>query len=180
MGAASGNTGSASSIYGQHVEAGAAGGHDRSWKQCFQPGGMPGGLTSDASSVNGTLHDPQPQSCADQVDRKTHILKQQRMLLFLCHCAKCTDAPCQYGGNCTVGKDLWAHIMKCGDPKCQHPLCVRSRNLLRHYHQCPVTSCPVCGPVNEFVKHSQPPHGGGDGAPGGIGPEEKDTVQNLF
>lgn len=54
--------------------------------------------------------------------RKQQILKQQRWLLFLRHCARCTlpEGQCQYGRNCTVAKQLWNHLVHCKDQECSY------------------------------------------------------------
>ena len=56
-------------------------------------------------------------------DNKEYIAKQQRWLLFLRHCAKCTAVPgtCAYGQSCVVAKALWKHTMECGNPECVYP-----------------------------------------------------------
>jgi hypothetical protein len=55
--------------------------------------------------------------------RKQQILKQQRWLLFLRHCARCQlgEAQCQYGRNCTVAKQLWQHLVHCKEARCDYP-----------------------------------------------------------
>lgn len=54
---------------------------------------------------------------------KEYIAKQQRWLLFLRHCAKCSAVAgdCQYGQSCTVAKALWRHILECANPQCAYP-----------------------------------------------------------
>lgn len=98
-----------------------------------------------------------PNSREDKERMKTQILKQQRMLLFLRHCAKCVATECSYGENCKVGKELWKHIMNCVDANCSYTRCVHSRELLRHYQRCPQPACPICAPVKEFVKRTLNP-----------------------
>lgn len=55
--------------------------------------------------------------------RKQQILKQQRWLLFLRHCARCQlqEGQCQYGRNCTVAKQLWQHLVHCKETSCEFP-----------------------------------------------------------
>lgn len=55
--------------------------------------------------------------------RKQQILKQQRWLLFLRHCARCqlAEGQCQYGRNCTVAKQLWQHLVNCKEANCGYP-----------------------------------------------------------
>lgn len=57
--------------------------------------------------------------------RKQQILKQQRWLLFLRHCARCQlpEGHCQYGRNCTVAKQLWQHLVNCKESNCGYPRC---------------------------------------------------------
>ena len=64
----------------------------------------------------------------DTPGSEDYIAKQQRWLLFLRHCAKCTAQPgeCQYGQPCTVAKALWRHILECANPQCPYP---RSKSL---------------------------------------------------
>ena len=59
--------------------------------------------------------------------RKQQILKQQRWLLFLRHCARCQlgEGQCQYGSNCAVAKELWNHLMVCKQLNCNFPRCCR-------------------------------------------------------
>lgn len=86
-------------------------------------------------------------------NRKQQILKQQRWLLFLRHCAKCNlpEDKCQYGHNCTVAKSLWQHLIGCKDVACSYPRCQPSRDLLKHHQRCTSESCPVCAPVKQYV-----------------------------
>lgn len=90
---------------------------------------------------------------ADFDYRRMQILKQQRWLLFLRHCAKCSvpDGDCQYGDNCMVAKQLWQHLNDCRDDQCAYPRCIASRELLRHHQKCTSTNCPVCAPVKQYV-----------------------------
>jgi hypothetical protein len=85
--------------------------------------------------------------------RKQQILKQQRWLLFLRHCARCQlgEAQCQYGRNCTVAKQLWQHLVHCKEARCDYPRCNPSRELLRHHQKCTSPNCPVCAPVKQYV-----------------------------
>ena len=55
--------------------------------------------------------------------KKEYIIKQQRWLLFLRHCAKCQfpDGQCSYGSSCAVAKQLWQHILSCSDQNCEYP-----------------------------------------------------------
>ena len=72
--------------------------------------------------------------------RTQYIQKQQRWLLFLRHCAKCTqtEQECQFSRSCRVGKELWQHILQCTDVKCAYPRCVSSKDLLKHHQKCQV------------------------------------------
>lgn len=82
------------------------------------------------------------------------LQRQQRLLMFLRHCAKCTNSNCNYGTSCTTGKDLWNHITSCKDQRCQYPRCLHSRNLLRHYQKCESLACPICVPIKQVVTES--------------------------
>ena len=78
-------------------------------------------------------------------------MKQQRLLLFLRHCSKCKDENCTQVPSCKTGKELWHHLVRCGDHKCKYPRCVHSRELLRHYQKCSKEDCPICVPVRKYV-----------------------------
>ena len=86
-------------------------------------------------------------------ERRNQILKQQRWLLFLRHCAKCTAGPnqCQYKSTCALAKELWRHLIDCKDDKCKYPRCGPSRILLQHHQKCRDKTCPVCMPVKQYV-----------------------------
>ena len=82
-------------------------------------------------STSGDQQDP--AFVAKQRQKKQEfILKQQRWLLFLRHCAKCQfpDGQCNYGSSCAVAKQLWQHILGCSDARCSYPRC------------CPVLTLP--------------------------------------
>lgn len=72
--------------------------------------------------------------------RTQYIQKQQRWLLFLRHCAKCTLSAdeCTFARSCRVGKELWQHILKCSQQNCSYPRCVSSKDLLKHHQKCQV------------------------------------------
>lgn len=77
---------------------------------------------ADGSTSGGDQQDP--QYIAKQRQKKQEfILKQQRWLLFLRHCAKCQypDGQCNYGASCAVAKQLWQHILGCSDARCEYP-----------------------------------------------------------
>ena len=63
------------------------------------------------------------QAMREQPWIKKYVAKQQRWLLFLRHCAKCRapEGQCFFGDPCTTVKELWRHILTCGDPHCQYP-----------------------------------------------------------
>jgi E1A/CREB-binding protein len=101
------------------------------------PGGAMGGMPAvadTASSQQGQPGNPQMQG------RTQYIQKQQRWLLFLRHCAKCTqtEQECQFSRSCRVGKELWQHILQCTNVKCAYPRCVSSKDLLKHHQKCQV------------------------------------------
>ena len=103
--------------------------------------------------AHGLSHSPAHQS---QPFMQQQIQRHQRILLFLRHCAKCTDpARCVYGTRCHSGKQLWTHIFQCSNQHCTYRNCVFSRELLRHYQKCVDKSCPICGPVRSYVASDQ-------------------------
>lgn len=108
--------------------------------------GLDGIIPAKQTASQGT--DP-----AVREERKNQILKQQRWLLFLRHCAKCTAGPnqCQYKSTCALAKELWRHLIDCKDDKCQYPRCAPSRILLQHHQKCRDKACPVCMPVKQYV-----------------------------
>lgn len=87
--------------------------------------------------------DPRTQAQMQHVqNKKEYVAKQQRWLLFLRHCAKCTapEGQCTYGQSCTVAKQLWRHILTCADPNCEYPRWVGA--LCSHSHL-PGTCTPL-------------------------------------
>ena len=78
-----------------------------------------------------------------------HVHKQQRWLLFLRHCAKCTraDNECQYGQSCMVAKQLWRHILTCANADCSYPRhAARLLDFCLH-SWCSATLAAHCGPA---------------------------------
>eukprot|EP00937_MAST-01D_sp_MAST-1D-sp2_P005967 g5967.t1 len=88
-------------------------------------------------------------------EQRQHVLRQQQQrLLLLRHASKC-PAPagqCRATPHCAAMKQLWAHIAKCKDQRCQVSHCVSSRYVLSHYHRCKDGRCAVCGPVREAIQ----------------------------
>ncbi len=83
--------------------------------------------------------DPRTQAQMQHVqNKKEYVAKQQRWLLFLRHCAKCTapEGQCTYGQSCTVAKQLWRHILTCADPNCEYPRCME--------FPAATSTCPAC------------------------------------
>ncbi|KAI8102200.1 hypothetical protein M9435_005806 [Picochlorum sp. BPE23] len=103
-------------------------------------------------SFDATLRSEVPKS-GNTAERKTQILTQQKWLLFLRHCAKCTLSPdqCQYKNSCATTKKLWEHLIRCKEKNCKYPRCEPSRALLMHHQQCKSRDCPVCIPVKQYV-----------------------------
>ena len=87
---------------------------------------------------------------------RNQILKQQRLLLFLRHCAKCKNPQCTHAASCETGKELWHHLVRCKDDGCKYPRCVNARELLRHYQKCQKVDCSICGPVRKYVEGAKP------------------------
>ena len=134
------------------------------------------GPSDPSQSGGGTVQDP---ATARSEQSKLQVLKQQRWLLFLRHCAKCTlpESECTYGGNCTVAKQLWQHLSKCRDSTCLYPRCKASRDLLHHHQKCQSTSCPVCVPVKQYV--SQQRQLALQRKVGALAPEHRQIVYNT-
>eukprot|EP00892_Ulva_mutabilis_P000524 jgi/Ulvmu1/10472/UM064_0009.1 len=95
-----------------------------------------------------------PTNATQEPMSREKLQKNQRLLMFLRHCAKCTNSNCNYGTSCTTGKELWNHITSCKDQHCQYPRCLHSRNLLRHYQKCDSVTCPICVPIKQVVTES--------------------------
>jgi hypothetical protein len=94
----------------------------------------------------------QAQAQPAQPSVQQQIARHQQILLFLRHCAKCTDpSRCQHSARCQSGKQLWSHIFQCSNQHCTYRNCVYSRELLRHYQKCVDKACPICGPVRLYV-----------------------------
>eukprot|EP01025_Chloroclados_australasicus_P052818 TRINITY_DN61714_c0_g1_i2.p3 TRINITY_DN61714_c0_g1~~TRINITY_DN61714_c0_g1_i2.p3 ORF type:complete len:176 (-),score=17.28 TRINITY_DN61714_c0_g1_i2:135-662(-) len=55
----------------------------------------------------------------ERQQQRNRVSKQQRMLLFLRHCAKCNNGDCQYGKHCQQGRELWNHIGTCKNSECK-------------------------------------------------------------
>ena len=108
--------------------------------------GLDGIIAANQTASQGT--DPSVRE-----ERRNQILKQQRWLLFLRHCAKCTAGPnqCQYKSTCALAKELWRHLIDCKDDECPYPRCAPSRALLQHHQKCRDRTCPVCMPVKQYV-----------------------------
>ena len=67
--------------------------------------------------------------------------KKRQWLLFLRHCAKCTqsDAECPLKARCSFGKRLWHHVLHCaGCEGCEFPRCQSTKELLKHHQMCQV------------------------------------------
>ncbi|KAL0048475.1 hypothetical protein WJX82_004140 [Trebouxia sp. C0006] len=107
-------------------------------------------------SGSGDQQDPAFQAKQRQ-KKQEFILKQQRWLLFLRHCAKCQypDGQCNYGSSCAVAKQLWQHILGCSDARCEYPRCVASRELLKHHQKCSSLQCSICVPVKQHVQQQR-------------------------
>jgi hypothetical protein len=109
-------------------------------------GGVPAPRTEPPMFHSQTASQPTQPNVQQQIQR------HQQVLIYLRHCAKCTDPTrCVYSSICQSGKQLWNHIFQCSNPRCTYLNCVFSRELLRHYQKCVNTKCPICGPVRSFV-----------------------------
>ena len=117
-----------------------AGGADRPADFRVQLGGpLPTGAEI-GGGLPGSGDNPRRAATRRSARRQAQILKQQRWLLFLRHCASCkaSQAECAYGGNCAVAKELWHHLVACKDPAlrahapaAQAPPALRGRGLPR-------------------------------------------------
>lgn len=72
--------------------------------------------------------------------RQQMVVKHQRWILFLRHCAKCqlNVQECQLKAQCKFGKELWQHILHCASPDCGYARCKSTKALLTHYQRCKV------------------------------------------
>ena len=112
---------------------------------CSRPTALSSGSQPDSSAALQAVAGPGSEAQQQRM-RMQYVQKQQRWLLFLRHCAKCTQSEesCQYKRNCRIGKELWHHIRTCADPACQFPRCVGSRELLKHHQKCRVRGYCKC------------------------------------
>lgn len=79
-------------------------------------------------------------------------------IVFLYHSPSCGPGfGCKYGEGCEVGRQLWAHILHCSQPRCGYRNCLRARTLLWHFWNCRETRCPLCAPVRSRIMAAAPP-----------------------
>lgn len=101
---------------------------------------------------------PADQNAANADDRKQRILQLRMMLVVLVHCAKCSDASCQFA-KCKNMKDLFRHGNTCqkrAGGGC--PLCKRMWYLLStHARSCKESVCPVprCKDLRQHMSRLQ-------------------------
>ena len=87
-------------------------------------------------------------------ESKNILGQQQFRLLCLHHAFECKNnnhgkATCEKF-YCQIFKDLWTHLHTCQNPQCDTPMCLNSRNILKHYSGCRKNkniNCLLCMPV---------------------------------
>nr|DAD46362.1 TPA_asm: hypothetical protein HUJ06_004592 [Nelumbo nucifera] len=80
-------------------------------------------------------------------------LNQQRWLLFLWHARGCSapEGKCQ-AVHCITAQKLWRHMVRCTVHQCPYPRCHVTKGLVQHYRSCKGSECPVCVPVNNYLR----------------------------
>lgn len=83
---------------------------------------------------------PEDEPRWSEREKKEGILKHQRWLLFLRHCARCkqSEHECSLKTQCKYGKQLLYHLLHCAAPTCDFPRCSYSKKLLKHHQKCHV------------------------------------------
>lgn len=73
-------------------------------------------------------------------DLQEAMRSSRRWLQFMWHCARCEqdEQHCRFGHRCTVGHELWAHMLECRAAQCAHPRCIPTKRLLQHHIRCKV------------------------------------------
>jgi len=96
---------------------------------------------------------PPPVPLVMSEERKQIIIGQmQRRIIRLRHASECEytiDEPCPVLYDCAKLKNLWRHIIACGDDVCVFENCIASRRVLAHYSVCTFISCRMCSPLRE-------------------------------
>ncbi|XP_022721386.1 histone acetyltransferase HAC1-like isoform X5 [Durio zibethinus] len=77
---------------------------------------------------------------------------QVRWLLFLRHARRCKAPEGKCDGYCFTVRKLLSHMDICESSQCSYPRCHHSKILIRHHKTCANAACPVCVPVNNYVK----------------------------
>ena len=114
-----------------------------------------GNVIPQMPDASGSGDQQDPAFLAKQRQKKHEfILKQQRWLLFLRHCAKCQypDGQCNYGPSCAVAKQLWQHILGCSDARCEYPRYSSPDGVL------PVLQYSLSHAILHLVPASEKPH----------------------
>ena len=96
----------------------------------------------------------------DQITKqKAQVLRQQQQrLLLLRHASKCkygtpeNPSTCPATKHCRDMKQLWQHITRCKNQRCDRAHCVSSRYVLSHYNRCKEDACSVCKPVRDAIQ----------------------------
>ena len=136
-------------------------------------GGVPGVTAPRSSSgganKNGEARKPMTKEELDQITKqKAQVLRQQQQrLLLLRHASKCkygtpeNPSTCPATKHCRDMKQLWQHITRCKNQRCDRAHCVSSRYVLSHYNRCKEDACSVCKPVRDAIhKHKSVQNGG--------------------
>ena len=137
-------------------------------------GGVPG-VTAPRSSSGGANKNGEarkPMTTKEELDQitkqKAQVLRQQQQrLLLLRHASKCkygtpeNPSTCPATKHCRDMKQLWQHITRCKNQRCDRAHCVSSRYVLSHYNRCKEDACSVCKPVRDAIhKHKSVQNGG--------------------
>jgi E1A/CREB-binding protein len=83
------------------------------------------------------------------------VVKGQRWLLFMRHCARCRkdEEQCALGNQCAFGKQLWAHLLGCNKGNdCDFLRCSKSKGLINHHYRCTDAGCALCVPVRGAIR----------------------------
>jgi len=111
------------------------------------PSGIPGVLSctppSNQQQLQGASISSAHGNMAACGEAQLHLLQQQlQFLYYAANCKHCTftEAHCDVGDQCRIGKQLLQHMDCCTDPQCSYPHCSSSKELLRGYEKCQVRS----------------------------------------
>jgi hypothetical protein len=84
------------------------------------------------------------------------VQQEQLRFLHMRHAHKCqhnSKGECPKGLSCCgFLKQLYSHILTCGDGACAFPHCAVTRITLWHYSRCKKETCHVCKPLRDAIK----------------------------